>query len=191
VTTSRTYDPTFDKITPGIALEVESVKSQMLKKFLILTGALIVTGCGLEGRSSHLDNSTGKRLQFRIILLCDYGDEEATKAGFRTVPFSTTHLGCTQFEASDGEELFTYGGEFRSPEEAKRYLDWKVARSSKILAQGTKTDPKGKSVGARAEVLLPPDQKESAVMWTNGPMFREIIAKSLADAVELEKRYGY
>jgi hypothetical protein len=30
-----------------------------------------------------------------------------------------------------------------------------------------------------------------AVMRTNGPMFREIIARSLADAVELEKRYGH
>jgi hypothetical protein len=160
-------------------------------KFLILLGALIVTGYGLKGRSAGSDKSTGKRLEFHIVAMADYVDEEATKAGFRAARLSNTHFGSTEFEASDGETLVAEDCEFRSPEEAKRYLDWKVARSSKILSQGTKTDSKGKSVGYRAEVLLAPDQKQSAVMWTNGATFRQIIAKSLADAMELAKRYGY
>ena len=57
-------------------------------------------------------------------------------------------------------------GEFRSWEEAKRYFDWKVARSAKILTQGIKINFKGKPVEYRAEVVLEPDQKQSAVMWT-------------------------
>jgi hypothetical protein len=162
----------------------------MLKKFLIFTGLLIVTGCGIEVRSLSADESTGKRLKFSLILVGDWVDEEATNAGFRTAGLPNTHLGCAEYEASDGKEVFTYGGEFRSPEEAKRYLEWKVARSSKILAHGIKKDSKGKSVGERAEVLLSPDQEDSAVMWTDGAKFREIISKSLADAVELEKRHG-
>jgi hypothetical protein len=169
-----------------------TVKSEVLRKFLILIGVLIVTGCGLEGRSACPDKSTGKRLEFRIVMMGEMMDEEATKAGFRTPLFSDeTRLGFTDFDASDGVRVHAEDGEFRTREEAKRYFDWKVARSAKILAQGIKTDSKGKSVGYRAEVLLAPDQKESAVMWTNGAMFRQIISKSLADAMELAKRYGY
>jgi len=164
------------------------VKTEMLRKSLIFGGLLIVTGYGLQGRQSTRDKSTGRRLAFRILALCDTVDEEATKAGFRTTNSSRAHFGCTSFEASDGEKLFASDGEFRSPEEAKRYLDWRVARSSKILTQGIKTDSKGRPVGYRAEVLLTSDQKDSAVMWTNGAMFYQIIAKSLPDAEELEKR---
>jgi hypothetical protein len=102
-----------------------------------------------------------------------------------------TRLGFTDFEASDGERVHAEDDEFRSPEEAKGYFDLRVARSSKILTQGIKTDSKGKPVGYKAEVLLAPDQKQSAVMWTVGATFRQIVAKSLADAEELAKRYGY
>jgi hypothetical protein len=164
------------------------MRSETLRKSLTLGGLLIVTGYGLQGCQSTRDKSTGGRLVFRILLLCDTVDEEATKAGFRTTNWSNVHLGCTSFEASDGEKLFAADGEFRSPEEAKRYLDWKAARSFKILSQGFKTDRRGKNVGYRVEVLLDADHKEPTVMWTNGAMFYQIIAKSLADAEELEKR---
>jgi len=163
----------------------ETVKYDVLRKFLVLIGVLIVTGYGLESRSASSEKkSTGKRLEFRIVMMGEMIDEEATKAGFRTPLFSDgTHLGFTDFDASDGVRVHA--------EEAKRYFDREVAGSSRILAQGKRTDPKGKSVGYRAEVLLAPDQKESAVMWTNGAMFRRIISKSLPDAMELAKRYGY
>ena len=166
------------------------MKSEVLRKLLI--GVLIVTGYGLEARSSSPDKSTGKRLEFRIVIMGEIIDKEATEAGFRTPLFSDeTRLGFTDFEASDGVRVHAEDGEFRTPEEAKRYLDWNVARSSKILAQGIKTDSKRKPVGYRAEVLLAPDQKQSAVMWTSGATFRQMISKSLADAEELAKRYGY
>jgi hypothetical protein len=134
------------------------------------------------------DKPAGNRLEFRRVSLCDYIDEEATKAGFRVAHLRNTHLGCSQFLASDGEELFAYDGQFPTPEEAKRYLDWKVARYFKILSRGIKTNRRGEKVGYRVEVLVAADHKDSAVMWTNGAMFYQIIAKSLADAEELEKR---
>lgn len=167
------------------------MKPEVLRKFLILIGVLIVTGYGLEGRSAGPNKTTGKRLEFHIVAMADYVDEEATKAGFRALGLSDVHFGSTEFEVSDGETLIAEDCEFRSPEEAKRYFDWKVARSSKILTQGIKTDSKGKPVGCRAEVLPAPDQKRSALMWTSGATFRQIIGKSLADAEELAKRYGY
>ena len=53
---------------------------------------------------------------------------------------------------------------------------------AKILTQGIKINFKGKPVEYRAEVVLEPDQKQSAVMWTDGATFRQIISKSRADA---------
>ena len=159
------------------------MKCRAPSRSLILIGVLIVTGYGLESRSAGFDKkSTSKRLEFRIIAMAEIIDQEATKAGFRSDGFPLVHLGSSKVEASDGEILITENGEFRSPEEAKRYFDRKVARSSKILTHGVKKDSKGKSVGYRAEVLLAPDQKESAVLWTNGAWFSQITAKSLPDA---------
>ncbi|MGO8816485.1 MAG: hypothetical protein ACLQVG_17755 [Terriglobia bacterium] len=168
------------------------MRFEVPRKALIFIGLVIVTGYGLQARSASPEKkSSGKRLEFSIVAMADWVDEEATKAGFHTALDPDTHLGSTKFGASDGETLFTYDGEFRSPEEAKRYLDWTVARSSKILKQGIEADSKGKSVGYRAEVLREPDQKDSAVMWTKGATFRQIIGRSFADALELAKRYGY
>jgi hypothetical protein len=117
-------------------------------------------------------------------------DGEGTKAGFRTVRSTETQLGFNLVESHDGEKLTVRYGEFRSAEEANRYFEWNAAKSFKILTRGTKYGSKGKSVGLRAEVLLEQGKAQSAVMWTNGTMFRVIIAKSLASAVELEKKYG-
>jgi hypothetical protein len=163
------------------------VKSEQVRPILYI-GMLIIAGGGLQGWSARADKSSRKRLEFRLIAMADGIDDEATNAGFRTVGDPDTHLGSSKFEASDGETLITYDGEFRSSDEAKRYLDWTLARYSKTLTRAIKTDSQGKSVGYRAEVLLPPDRKESAVVWTNGVMFFEIIARSLADARELETR---
>jgi len=123
--------------------------------------------------------------------MAEVDDREATEAGFSADGFGYMHLGSTLFKASDGEVLFIEYAELRSPEEARRYLDWNLAKSSKILTQGTKTDSNKKSVGYRAEVLRKQDQPDAAVMWTAGAMFRVIYARTLADALELEKRYGH
>jgi hypothetical protein len=182
------------------------VKTKISRNVLILIGVVIAAGYGLEGPSSSSDKeSTGKRLEFRIISMADFVDEEATEAGFRTGPRDTdTHFGLTRFFASDGVTLDSEGGPFRSPEEAKRYFDWKLARCYKILKHGIETDSKGKAIGYRAEVVLARDQDEPVVMWTDGADFRQVIARflpkglpksgraqALADARELEKRYTH
>ena len=65
------------------------MKSVKLKRLLIIISALIVTGYGSESRSLSPDKkSTGKRLEFRIVMMGEIIDEEATKAGFRTNWFS-------------------------------------------------------------------------------------------------------
>lgn len=162
------------------------MKSEQVRPFLIFVGMLIITGCGLLGSSASPGKSIRKRLEFRLVAMADWIDDEATKAGFRTVGSQHTQFGSSEFEASDGETLIAYDGEFRSSDEAKSYFDWTLAKTSKTLPRAVKADPHGKSVGFRAQVLLPSDRKESAVVWTNGVMFFEIIARSLADARELE-----
>jgi hypothetical protein len=118
-------------------------------------------------------------------------DKEATEAGFRTAYASNeTRLVLTDFEASDGVRVHYEHGQFRSPKEAKRYLHWKVARASRILKRGVNTDSRGRSVGLKAEVVLAADHKDSAVMWTDGATFYEVISESLADAEEFAKRVG-
>ena len=135
------------------------------------------------------EESVSKTLKFRVVVMGESVDREAAKAGFRTAGSSETHLSFTLFDASDGEKLQIQTAQFLSDEEAKRYFDWTVARAYKVFHQGTKTDAKGRSVGHRAEVMVDPHQKDLAVMWTDGASFRQILAYSLADAEELEKRY--
>ena len=159
-----------------------------MSKSIVTIISVIIICQGIAVPRSISDKPSGKHMEFRLVAVGDYMDEDATEAGFRTVGMNDTHLGSAKYTSSNGDTVFTYGCEFRSPEEAKRYLEWKVARSSKTVMQGVKTDATGKTVGYRVVVLLAPDQKQSAVIWTYGPLFREIIASSLADAEEFEKQ---
>lgn len=166
------------------------MKTEVNRPFLLLIGVLILSAIGLECRLSGVGQPTGKRLEFQVLAMGEIVDSEGTKAGFRTVPFSKAHFGFTGFKASDGAKLTAMDGQFRSPEEAKRYFEWIVSRCPKILKRGVKTDSKGKIVGYRAEVLLGVDQKQWAVIRTNGAMFFQIVSDSLADALEFERQKG-
>ena len=168
------------------------MNSQKLRYFLIVVGLLIGVPywpggrCATEGKKS-----TDKPLKFWAVAMGDSVDPEATKAGFRTVlGKNETRLGFTDFKASDGVIVLAEDGQFRSPEEAERYLDFNVARSSRILTRGVNTDSTGKRVGLKAEVVLASDRKDSAVLWTNGAWFNEVTSHSLADAEEFAKRHG-
>jgi hypothetical protein len=160
---------------------------------VVIILVLMVSGYGRDGRSSSSDNkSTDKHLEFHIVSMGSIIDQEATKAGFQTTLFRAgANFGFTVFEATDGKKLLAQNGRFRSSEEAKRYFGWSLKRCSKVLERGVKTDSSGKSVGYRAEVLLAPDQKQSAVMWTSGPYFYQITSESLADALELEQSHSH
>jgi hypothetical protein len=155
----------------------------------VLLGIWMIVRQARPEAADGTEHKTDKKCeQFLRVLAAEMTDADATKAGFRTVGTSVTHLGATVVDAC-GERLTVQFGEFSSPEDAKRYFDWNVSRASKILVQGDKTDSKGKKVGYRAEIV-PQDQKGSAVVWTSGPVFRIIFGTSLKDALELEKRYS-
>jgi hypothetical protein len=102
-----------------------------------------------------------------------------------------TDFGFTGIEASDGQRLTMTDGTFDSLADTRRYFDWKVQQSFKVLKQGDQTDRNGNVTGARAEVVLESGnlgQTMSAVFWTAGTTFRSIISWSLADALELEEQ---
>ncbi len=129
-----------------------------------------------------------KPLTFRVTLMGEIDDKEATEAGFRTSFFNYAHLGFTDFEASDGEKISILSGYFKTANEANRYFDWNLKGFSKVTTQGDKADHDGKTVGRRAELLMKSKQKTWAVMWTNGQTFRVIYAPTLECALEVEKQ---
>ena len=120
----------------------------------------------------------------------EINDTQATKAGFRSPVFSYAHFGFTNFKASNGESLMVLYGDFRDPEEARRYLDWRVGRASKVLSPVMTTHVKD-ATEYRAEIV--PESNHSAVdvIWVVGVTVHVIRAKNLASALELERQYGH
>lgn len=159
-------------------------------KSSILIGVLIIAAHSFlrQAQSSLQSKSVPKCEKFQARASGEIIDGEATKAGFRTVRSSKTHLGFTLFEAC-GETMTMQYGEFSSPQDAEQYFDWNVNKASKILSQGPKVGSNGEQVGYRAEVILQ-SENQQAVIWTNVAMFRIIFSRSLINALELERRYA-
>ena len=118
-------------------------------------------------------------------------DRDATQAGFSTRSFSNAHFYVDWEPLREGEWWKLTFADFGTPEEAKRFLDWKVARSAKILKQETETNPKGNTVSYRAEVEVVDEKNQPTIelMWVIRGHFRVISVRSLNDARDLEKRY--
>ena len=128
-----------------------------------------------------------KPLTFESGSMGEIDDTQATKAGFRSPVFGYAHFGFTNFKASNGDGLMVLYGDFRNPEEARRYLDWKVGRSAKILSKAAKTG----TTETRVEIVPDSDHSEVDVVWVVGPVVHVICAHELSDALELEKQYGH
>ena len=129
-------------------------------------------------------------LTFHPTIMGEMEDSAATKAGFRTSYFRSTHLGFHKYDASDGEQAEIHNGDFVNADEARRYFDWNLEnRTAQVLRQGDKPGPDGKTVGRRAEFLAKSETKEKiwGVMWTNGDQFHLITAPTLECARALEK----
>ncbi len=104
-----------------------------------------------------------KTLTFSLTVMGEIEDTAATKAGFHTSHFNTTHLGFHTYEASDGEKVFSHSGHFTDKFEAQRYYDWNLDhRAAEVVRRGDKPDRDGSAVGRRAEYLAKSDGKEKA-----------------------------
>jgi hypothetical protein len=141
----------------------------------------------------HVDSGEKKTLTFTLTVRGEMEDGAATKAGFRTDLFDYVHLSFTNYDASDGEKVIIYHGQFRTTDEAKRYFDWMFKRNKRKAAQvkskGDKTDRDGKTVGRRAEFLLKDEEEtEWIVMWAQGVHFILISAPTIECAEEVERQ---
>ncbi|HXN99879.1 MAG TPA: hypothetical protein VN881_12460 [Candidatus Acidoferrales bacterium] len=101
-------------------------------------------------------------------------------------------LGMTLYKASDGASLAVVYNNFEDTSQASAFFDKELVRASKALSKGDKLDRDGKIIGKRAEIrLAAPNDKLTAVMWTDGRKFHEIQSTSLRDILELERVYKY
>jgi hypothetical protein len=130
-------------------------------------------------------------LTFHLTVMGEIEDTAATKAGFHTANFRTTHLGFHKYEASDGEQVFIDNGDFKYADEAARYFDWTLEKkAAQVVTEEDKRGPDGKAVGRRAEFLAKSATKEKTwvVMWTEGERFHLISAPTLECALVLERQ---
>jgi hypothetical protein len=133
-----------------------------------------------------------KPVTFNVTMMGEIVDRAAIDAGFRTRLFpDEVHLGFKKLDASDGQKLVIQDGEFRTPDEAARYLDWSVQnRADRVITNGKKVNREGKTVGRRTEVLLKSDSKTKTwmVAWTDEAYFFVIYAPTLECALQVEKQ---
>jgi len=123
-------------------------------------------------------------------MLGELEDTAATKVGFHTSHFRTTHLGFHKYAASDGEQVDIYNGDFKNTAEARRYFDWNLRnRAAQVVRRGDKLNPDGKVIGRRAEYFAKSETKEKGwiVMWTDGEHFHLVSAPTLECALALER----
>jgi hypothetical protein len=114
-----------------------------------------------------------------------------------TTTASGAPLGLSSVCASNGAELAVLSNTFEDAQHATAAFTEQIAKAVKIVERGEKLDQSGKIIGERAQVLIllpipwpgQPDKPIPAVLWTDGPMFREIYAPSLSDILALEKVY--
>jgi hypothetical protein len=109
-----------------------------------------------------------KPLTFKNASMGEIEDMVATNAGFQTRGWSGAHFGFTTYKASNGNTLAVYYDDFNKPEEAKRFLDWKVDKGFKVLSQSTNRNADGKSTEYRVELVPQSGRTDVEVMWVVG-----------------------
>ena len=141
-------------------------------------------------------------LRIAMLVACNVGQTSASNP--KKVEFTRKGMGemgtgenvglpFTTFEASDGVTLTSISGEFESQQRAKQEFESAIAKALKIIKRGAKRDNAGRVVGDRARILLPGDNSDhmiSALVWTQGRYFHEIISTSWTDILELAKKYS-
>ena len=133
---------------------------------------------------------TDKRpVTFERVSMGEIDETAATKAGFHTQGWSYAHFGFTSFKASNGKGLVMMYDDFQNTEDARRFLDWKVGRSFKVISQSTKTSPNSKAIEYHAELVPGADNADVDVIWIVGAAVHWIHARALEDALDFEKQY--
>lgn len=159
----------------------KTLNTKLFHYFLLIN---LVTATTLGAFSGDLltpsRSQKGKPTQFETTLVGEARGENGT------------HLAFTVFQASDGVKLTLFHHRFGSKTEAQTYFDKCLEKVGKIVTNTATKDASGVTVRQRAEVVLRVDgdseKPDSAILWTNGPEFHEIVSKSSEDNLQLEKQ---
>jgi len=173
---------------------VIGVKPRQRCLSILVLVVLVVSANAFPGEPEACDGQRKRPPKFEAVKVGEIIDKKATSLGFESSGRGITELAFTIFKASNGEGGTVQHTTFRSSDEAKRFLDWKVGGSSKSLKQEKKLDKNRTAVGLRAELLIGPDaygNTLSAVIWTEGEEFYFIQSESMSNARELEKMYAH
>ncbi len=103
-----------------------------------------------------------------------------------------TPLSFTAYKSADGVPVTVIYGTFSSEIRAVQELDGSVKKAEKIVNEGPSRDSLGNTVGKRAVLLVrnqPSNALETAILWTNGQFFYEVLSPSQPVAIYWEKRY--
>ena len=103
-----------------------------------------------------------------------------------------TPLSFTAYKSADGVSVTVIHGTFTSEVRAVQELDRAVKKAEKIVNEGPSRDSLGNAVGRRAIMLVrnePSSALETAILWTNGPSFYEVLSPSEPVAIYWETRY--
>jgi hypothetical protein len=101
------------------------------------------------------------------------------------------HMGFTHVKASDGNRLTVLYEDFANPADAGAFFAKQIAKAAKLVERKDRLGPDGTVVGERAEILLSvhAGKATSAILWTDGDKFHEIISTSRRSILELERAY--
>jgi hypothetical protein len=103
-----------------------------------------------------------------------------------------TDLGFVLVDAPNGERVGIGTARFPSSEKAVKYLRQRAAGASKIISDQPYKDASGKIVGQRVIAQFSKTAKapeHHAVIWTSGPEWHMITAKSLETVLTQEKKF--
>lgn len=168
------------------------VTDQTSAKILKDIAGLVAKYSGLTSELQQIADHV-KPLTFQNVAMGEIEDKRATESGFRTHGLPQAHFGFTVFKEPDGTALTVYYDDFASPDEAKRFFDWKAHKASQVLWRDTQTDAEGKPIAYRYRAEFSPHLKRHyvEVMWVVGAAVHWIESAKLEDAIELEGQYRY
>jgi len=152
----------------------------------------------IETTVSTLNGTTTTLFRFDGKQYASQSQSSKTEVHFETAGLGEmrdedgTRLPFTAYRAFDGIKLTTIHVTFHSPIDAMNYLNKQIGKATKIISRGETKDKSGGVIAERAEVILPTKtgtgESVSAVLWTSGANFHEILSASRGDNLQLERK---
>jgi hypothetical protein len=151
--------------------------------------AMLIVCLRVAGAQTSTVKSPDRPLTFKELMSGEIVDTPATQLGLSTIGREQVVLGTTAFQLSDGNRLTMTTGDFHSPEEARRYFNYRAEQAS-VVARSEKKNNKGVVIGYRAEIVAKdaPDKAPSILQAIHEHVY-EISSSSLTDSLEFERQY--